>query len=213
LEPFVIGVTGGSASGKTMFLNALLSRFQEEDICLISQDNYYHPIDQQPLDENGVRNFDTPGSIDAKSFAADLEKIKAGESFQRQQYTFNTPGVVSKMLDFHPAPIIVVEGLFVMYFHEINHLLDLRLFIDAKTHIKLKRRIQRDKEERDSDLDDVLYRFEKHVMPTFDRYLYPLKEDADLIIPNNTNFDVALEVLAGFMHARLSKVKGGQEKS
>ena len=204
---FVVGITGGSASGKTMFLNALVRSFSKEDVCLVSQDNYYHPIDKQPKDQNGVVNFDTPASIDAHAFSKDLKKIKSGKSFQRLEYTFNNPNIEPKMLNFDPAPIVVVEGLFVIYFPEVRSLLDLRLFIDAKPHVKLKRRIIRDKEERGYDLDDVLYRFEKHVMPTYDKYLDPLKEEADIIIPNNRNFDVALEVLSGFIKSKLDKIK------
>ena len=206
MDSILIGITGGSASGKTMFLNSLLHRFSSQDICLISQDNYYLPRDQQPLDENGVKNFDTPQSIDYKAFASDLRKIKAGEGFERLEYTFNNPNVAPKVLNFEPAPVVVVEGLFVMYFSEVSSLLDIKVFIDAKAHVKLKRRIVRDKVERGYDLDDVLYRFEKHVMPNYDKYLKPLKEEADIIIPNNDNFDNALEVLAGFLETRLRKV-------
>lgn len=205
MNPFIIGITGGSASGKTLFLNSLLREFDKKDICLISQDNYYLPRDKQPLDENGVKNFDTPQSIDAHAFAADIRKIKAGEGFSRLEYTFNNPNVVAQMLEFDAAPIVVIEGLFVMHFKEINDLLDLRLFISAKDHVKLKRRIVRDKVERGYDLDDVLYRFEKHVMPTYERYLEPLKDEADLIIPNNKSFDSALAVLSGFLKLRLNK--------
>lgn len=206
MRPYIIGITGGSASGKTLFLNSLLHQFAKKEICLISQDNYYLPRDQQPIDENGVKNFDTPQSIDATAFAADVRKIKKGEAFSRLEYTFNNPNVKAKMLHFDAAPIVVIEGLFVMYFKEVNDLLDLRLFVSAKDHVKLKRRILRDKIERGYDLDDVLYRFEKHVMPTYERYLEPLKDEADLIIPNNKSFNSALNVLTGFLKAKLNKL-------
>ncbi|MEM7106780.1 MAG: uridine kinase [Bacteroidota bacterium] len=205
MNTLLMGITGGSASGKTMFLNSLLHRFDKDDLCIISQDNYYLPRDQQPLDENGVKNFDTPQAIDHKAFGSDLRKIKSGEPFKREEYTFNNPNVVPQMLEFLPAPIVVVEGLFVMHFEEINSLLDIKIFIDAKAHVKLKRRIIRDKMERGYDLDDVLYRFERHVMPNYDQYLKPLKEKADIIIPNNDNFSKALDVLSGFMKATLHK--------
>lgn len=205
MDTILIGITGGSASGKTMFLKSLLHRFDQDHICLISQDNYYLPREQQPLDENGVKNFDTPQSIDHKAFASDLRKIKAGKSFERLEYTFNNSSIAPKTLEFSPAPIVVVEGLFVMHFPEVNGLLDIKLFIDAKAHVKLKRRIVRDKVERGYDLDDVLYRFEHHVMPNYDKYLKPVKEEADIIIPNNHNFDKALDVLTGFLKSTLQK--------
>lgn len=204
VRPYLIGITGGSASGKTLFLNKLLKEFRKESITLISQDNYYFPREQQPVDENGVKNFDTPDSIDSDRFAADVEKLKRGELVTLTEYTFNNPKAIPRELEFKPAPIIVIEGLFVMYFPRIDELLDLRVFIDAKDHVKLKRRIIRDKIERGYDLDDVLYRYEKHVMPTFYKYLEPLRHDADLVIPNNTHFDNALQVLTGFIHHRLN---------
>ncbi len=202
-QAYLIGISGGSASGKTKFLNQLIDKFNPEDVCLISQDNYYIDRDDQPIDENGIQNFDLPESINASEFAEDIAKIKSGKGFSRLEYTFNNPAVTPKQLTFTPAPIVIIEGLFVMHFTEVNKLLDLKLFIDAKDHIRLKRRIIRDNTERGYDLEDVLYRFENHVMPTYDRYLEPLKHDADLIIPNNSHFENALEVLSGFLHARL----------
>ncbi len=205
IKPYLIGITGGSASGKTLFLNSLIEKFDKKDICLISQDNYYIDRDKQPIDDNGVQNFDLPKSIDSEGLAEDVRKIKSGQGFTRMEYTFNNPAVTPKLLKFDAAPIVIIEGLFVMHFKEVNEALDLRVFIEAKEHIRLKRRIIRDNNERGYDLEDVLYRFERHVMPTYDRYLAPLKNEADLIIPNNTHFQNALEVLTGFIQCRLNK--------
>lgn len=205
MNPFLIGITGGSASGKTLFLKELLNKFSDDQVCLISQDNYYVPREDQPVDENGFQNFDLPESIDSKAFASDILKIKAGHDFERMEYTFNNPNVVPKKLQFKAAPIVVIEGLFVMHFKEVRDLLDLKLFIDAKAHVKLKRRIIRDKVERGYELDDVLYRFEKHVMPTFDKYVEPLKGEADLVIPNNKSFTNALGVVNGFLQTKLKE--------
>lgn len=205
MTPFLIGITGGSGSGKTYFLNSLLNKFDPKDICLLSQDNYYLSREQQPIDENGIKNFDTPQSINGEELAIDVAKLKSGAGFERMEYTFNNKNVTPKLLKFEPAPIVVIEGLFVMHFAEVNKLLDLRLFIDAKDHIKLKRRIVRDKVERGYDLDDVLYRFENHVMPSYDKYLEPLRHEADLIIPNNHHFENALNVLVGFINSKLNQ--------
>jgi uridine kinase len=204
MNPYLIGITGGSASGKTLFLNRLLEKFEENEICLISQDNYYVERDSQPIDENGIRNFDLPASIDSKGFAADIKTIKLGKNFSRLEYTFNNPAVTPKILQFNAAPIVIIEGLFVMHFKAVSDLLDLRVFIDAKDHIRLKRRIIRDNTERGYDLEDVLYRFENHVMPTYDSYLEPLKAQADIVIPNNSHFNNALDVLCGFLKMRLN---------
>lgn len=203
-KPFTIGITGGSGSGKTFFLQGLSSCFKPEEICLISQDNYYKPRDQQPIDENGIKNFDLPVSIDREAFLEDLIKLKAGQNVIKKEYTFNNPAAEPKLLEFKTAPIIVVEGLFVQYFEEISHQLDLRIFIEAKDHVKLGRRIKRDQVERGYDLDDVLYRYQFHVMPVYERLIEPLMHYADLVIPNNSQFDRALNVLNGYLRSRLT---------
>lgn len=204
-KPYIVGVTGGSASGKTLFLNQLLKTFEPEDICLISQDNYYKPKNEQPKDELGVENFDTPHSFDFIQYSADIRNIQQGNKVFRQEYTFNNPSATPKMLEFCPAPVVVVEGIFVLYSPELADLLDLKIFIDAKDYIKLKRRIVRDKVERGHDLDDVLYRYEKHVMPTYEKYIEPFKHDADLIIPNNDNFEKALEMVKVFLKEKITQ--------
>lgn len=206
-QPYIIGITGGSASGKTKFLNELLNVFSSSQLCLISQDNYYRPRSEQPVDENGVKNFDTPQSIDFEAYAKDILALKNGKVVQREEYTFNNPDKKPEILEFHPAPIIVVEGIFVLYYPEVARLLDLKLFIDTKEHLKLKRRIIRDNEERGYDLEDVLYRYEKHVYPTYEKYIEPFKFDADIIIPNNTHFEKALEVVISHLKDKVIKAE------
>lgn len=185
-------------------MDKLLHAFDSSQVCLISQDNYYKARNLQPLDNKGIYNFDTPHSIDFEEYAGDIRKIQAGETVFRQEYTFNNPNKTPKMLEFKPAPVVVVEGIFVLYYPELANLLDLKVFIDAKEYIKLKRRIVRDKVERGYDLDDVLYRYEMHVMPTYEKYIEPFKHDADLIVPNNRGFEKALEVLKTFLKGKVS---------
>ncbi|TPG67216.1 uridine kinase [Hymenobacter nivis] len=200
--PYLVGITGGSASGKTTFLNRLLSAFPEDQVCLVSQDNYYHPRDKQVIDEQGVHNFDLPGSIDSAAYAADVLALSQGREVRRQEYLFNNPTVTPKQLVFRPAPIVVVEGIFVFHFAEIAKLLDLKVFIDAQEHVKLHRRIIRDRDERGYDVADVLYRYTHHVAPTYEKFIAPYKHDADMVIPNNHHFDKGLEVLVGFLRGK-----------
>jgi uridine kinase len=201
--PFLVGITGGSGSGKTKFLKELVGAFGENEICLICQDNYYKSRDQQPVDDNGIHNFDTPFSLDSDAFAQDISELKAGRTIQRLEYTYNNPLAEAKMLTFKPAPIIIVEGIFAFYYPDVANQLDLKIFIDAKEYIKLSRRIKRDKIERGYDLDDVLYRYEKHAAPTYEKYIEPFKHDSDIIVPNNGNFYKGLKVLITFLKAKL----------
>ena len=122
----------------------------------------------------------------------------------KREYTFNNPSADPKHLEFKAAPILVVEGLFVQYFAEIAKELDLKIFIEAKDHVKLGRRIKRDQVERGYDIDDVLYRYQYHVMPIYESLIEPLKHYADLVVPNNSNFDRALDVLKGYLETRLT---------
>ncbi len=202
-KPFIIGITGGSGSGKTRFLNGLLSKFTRDEVCLISQDNYYKPRDQQPVDIKGVKNFDLPESIDFEAYKNDIEKLKNGQPVTLKEYTFNNPNANPNTIVLKPAPVIVVEGIFVLYYQPISKILDMKLYIDAKDYIKLIRRIVRDDKERGYDLDDVLYRYEHHVMPTYEKHIKPFKSQADIIIPNHKSYDSALDVIVSFVRSKL----------
>ncbi|MFZ1805652.1 MAG: uridine kinase [Cyclobacteriaceae bacterium] len=203
MQTFTIGITGGSGSGKTRFIKDLAEHFTSNEICLVSMDHYYKPLDQQPLDNKGIENFDLPKSIDRYALRDDILKLKKGQAVVKEEYTFNNPQTNPNQLTFKPAPILLIEGLFVQYFEEIEKELDLKIFIEAKDHIKLGRRIKRDKEERGYDLDDVLYRYEHHTMPVYYELIEPLKHSADLVIPNNSDFKAAIEVLAGFIRLKI----------
>jgi uridine kinase len=204
IKPYTVGITGGSGSGKTFFLKSLAERFTDKEICIISQDNYYHPREQQKKDERGVINFDLPEAIDHELFLRDILQLKKGEVLSKTEYTFNNPNASPKTLTFKPAPVLVIEGLFVQYFPAIDKELDLKIFIEAKDYVKLSRRIRRDNEERGYDLDDVLYRYHHHVMPVYESLIEPLKHQADLVIPNNSHFLRALEILMLAIRAKLS---------
>ena len=201
---YTIGITGGSGSGKTFFIKSLADRFNENELCLISQDHYYHPRENQKEDEQGVKNFDLPESIDLKQFHHDIKVLKRGEVLKKQEYTFNNPSANPKILEFRPAPIIIIEGLFVQYFPEIEKELDLKIFIEAKDYLKLSRRIRRDNEERGYDLDDVLYRYHNHVMPIYESLIGPLKHRADIVIQNNSHFERALDLITLAIKAKLA---------
>ncbi|MEM1138169.1 MAG: uridine kinase [Bacteroidota bacterium] len=204
MTSYLIGIIGGSGSGKTFFLEKLKEEVGDEFITVISQDNYYKSMTEQHKDENGVENFDLPESIDHQYFARDIAKLRRGEEIQIQEYTFNNPDVEPKTLTFKPNPIVIVEGIFVLHYPEVVEQIDLKLFIDARDHIKIKRRILRDKVERGYDLHDVLYRYENHVMPAYEKYIHIHKREADLIINNETAFDRALEVIVNFLKSKIT---------
>lgn len=210
MRPFLIGICGGSGSGKTSFIRRLRQSFSEEQVCVVSQDDYYLPRDVQHRDHNGEANFDLPQSFDKKKFRTDLEKLLVGEVVTIEEYAFNNPDATPKLLVFKPAPIIIIEGLFVFHYKKIASVLDLKVFLNAKENLKVIRRIMRDQVERGYPLDDVLYKYEHHVLPSYEQFILPYKEDADLVVNNNKDFERGLAVLEGFIRDQLFRVEGGE---
>ncbi len=202
-KPFIVGITGGSASGKTYFVKHLVERFNNGSVCLLSQDNYYKPKEEQQIDRNGVTNFDLPSCIDHGRMAKDLDRLTQNETIELTEYTFNNPNKVPDKILINPAPIIIVEGIFVFYFDVLSEFFDLKVFVDANEHVKLKRRIVRDNMERGYDLDDVLYRYTEHVAPTYAKYIEPFKHESDIVVQNNKDFSTALDVVSTYLKTKL----------
>jgi uridine kinase len=200
---YVVGIAGGSASGKTSFLKKLEENLPKDSVSIISQDNYYKPQEQQQRDENGEVNYDLPTSIDKDAFFKDIKTLLSGKEISFHEYTFNNPERDPKLHTIRPAPILIVEGLFVFHYPEVRHLLDLRVYLDVREDIKLKRRIIRDRDERGYPEAVVRYQWEHHVLPSFKKFLKPYRDDSHIIITNNITFDKGLGVLTDHMHYKL----------
>jgi uridine kinase len=191
----VIGIAGGSGSGKTTLLRALLGHFRPDQICLVSQDNYYHPKEAQAADENGVINFDLPTSIDRTHFTRDLKDLLSGRPIEKLEYNFNNPAWAPASITVYPAPVIIMEGLFVFHFEEIRTLLDFKVYLEAHHETRLERRIRRDGEERGYGEAEVRYQWDNHVRPAEIQYMEPYRAECDLIIDNTHSFDEGLQRL------------------
>jgi len=186
-KPFVIGIAGGSGSGKTFFLNCFLHHFKNDEVTLVSQDDYYIPAGKMTQEENKHYNFDLPSTIDHTQFCADIHKLMTGEVVYKKEYNFNNPLAVVKILEIKPAPIIIVEGLFILHFKEIKRLLDHKIFIEAEEAVALERRVKRDGMERGYPEEDVLYKWHNHVVPSYKQFLLPYRDECDQVILNNNN--------------------------
>jgi uridine kinase len=186
-KPFVIGIAGGSGSGKTFFLHCFLNHFRSEEVCLVSQDDYYIPVGEMTEEENKLFNFDLPNTIDDALFLKDINALLNGETVYKKEYTFNNAKATPKLLEIKSAPIIIVEGLFILHFKEISDRLDLKIFIDTEEEIALQRRLKRDLAERGYPEESILYKWFNHVVPAFKEYLLPYKSSCNKVIVNNTH--------------------------
>lgn len=186
-KPYVIGIAGGSGSGKTFFLNCFLEHFAADEVCLISQDDYYIPVAEgMTAEENKLYNFDLPKTIDSEAFMADAQKLLNHQTVYKKEYTFNNAAAVPKMLEIKSAPVIIIEGLFILHFAPLAEMLDMKIFIDSEEEIALHRRLKRDLIERGYSAEDVHYKWTNHVMPAYNEYLLPYKPVCDKIVMNNT---------------------------
>ena len=200
---FIIGISGGSGSGKTSFIQDIKSHFTSEEICFLSQDDYYRPREEQKEDVNGIKNFDLPESIDMDEYFIDLVKLTNGIAVERMEYTYNNNLKEPKVIHFKPAPIVIVEGLFVFNEPKLFDMMDLRIIIHATDTQKIIRRIKRDRVERNYPLEDVLYRYEHHVLPSFEAYIHPYLNKVDLIINNNKSYEKGRDMLIAYLKEKI----------
>lgn len=198
-KPYIIGVCGGTASGKTYLIERLQQQLNAEIATFISMDNFYRPREEQPIDENNIVNYDTPNSIDWKSFHAALTELRSGKSVRIKKYGFNNPLAKEEWITWNPAPVWIIEGLFCLHDADLRNAFDMTLFIDPEEHVKVFRRIERDHAERGYDLKDVAYRYLHHVMPAYRQYVQPYRAKAHIIIPNNEDLSPVVEMWALFI--------------
>ena len=189
---YLVGVAGGSGSGKTTLVRALRDSLPEGSVCLVSQDDYYLPKEQQFVDPNGRINFDLPTSVDLDTLAKDLRLLLAGDPIYRKEYTFNQEGREARMIEVFPAQLILVEGLFLLHHEVVRNLFHLRVFVEASEDAQLERRLRRDALERGYGRDDVMYQWEHHVLPAYRNYLLPYRDLCDLHVMNEADVDDAV---------------------
>src|SRR5688572_16553033 len=204
-KPYLVGIVGGSGSGKTSFLNDLLARLPAAKCAVLSQDNYYRPIHEQERDANGQPNFDLPSSIHLEHFHDDLQKLTRGQSISKIEYTFNHRERQGRLITVEPAEVLILEGLFLFHFAQIRDLLDLRVFIEADLAVCKTRRLKRDANERGYEMLHVEYQWEQHVLPAYEKYILPGREHAHLVVANHEDYANGLERVAEHVLASLPR--------
>jgi uridine kinase len=203
--PYLVGIVGSSASGKTSFLRDLLGQLPAKTCAVVSQDNYYRPIDEQQRDVNGFPNFDLPTAIHRDRFFDDMCRLVRGEAITKTEYTFNHRERQGALITIEPAEMLIMEGLFVFHYEEIRALLDLRVFIDAREELCKERRLERDVHERGYPPEHTAYQWEHHVIPAYRQFILPYREEAHFVVANHVDYAEGLEVVAHHVRAKLAE--------
>ncbi len=203
--PCVVGIAGGSGSGKTSLIRAIQRRFSEGAVSVVSQDNYYRLREEQALDANGRVNYDVPGAVDLDALAEDLLHLHAGRGIRRREYTFNQEGRVGGWVETLPGGIVLVEGLFILHHVAVRDLLDVKVFVHAGEDQQLQRRLLRDARERGYGEEEVLYQWHHHVLPAYRAYLLPHRMMCDVVLNNDGAFEPAVGALEAHLRALLAE--------
>ncbi len=193
----LIGVAGGTGSGKTTITKALKDVFGEKEICVVEQDSYYRSFTNMTKEEKDNLNFDHPNSIDTDLFLEDLQKLKQGKAIQKPIYDFKTHSRLEQTEKVVPAKIVIVDGILLFTDKRVRELFDIKVFVDTDSDIRVLRRIKRDMEERARTLDSVINQYLETVRPMHLEFVEPSKKYADIIIPEGGQNQKAIQILVG----------------
>ncbi len=192
----ILGVAGGTGSGKTTVARAILHGVGRERLAFIAQDSYYRQIEWRSPEHLAAHNFDHPASIDTELLIAHLKRLKQGRAVDAPVYDFVNHRRSSKTERIEPRPVVLAEGILLLAEPEIRELLDFKIYVDTDADVRLKRRILRDINERGRDLNDVLRQYMETVRPMHLEFVEPSKRWADVIVPEGGENRVALEMVA-----------------
>jgi uridine kinase len=199
----IIGIGGGTGSGKTTVVNQILSEFPEGEVQVISQDSYYKETSHLTFEERCKINFDHPKSIDFELLQSHLKALKKGEHINQPVYSFKTHNRTGETTITKPKKVVIVEGILILSDTELRSLFDIKIFVHADSDERLMRRLKRDIAERGRDLDEVLERYQTTLKPMHQQFIEPMKEFADIIIPNNHYNTVAVNVVKSIINEQL----------
>jgi uridine kinase len=199
----IIGIAGGTGSGKTTVVNQILKHLPTDEVCVISQDSYYKATDNLSYDERTKINFDHPRAIDFDLIIEHLIDLKAGKTINQPVYSFVTHNRTKDVIITHPKKVIIVEGILIFNSKALRDLFDIKIFVHADTDERLIRRVRRDISERGRDIDEVLTRYQTTLKPMHQQFIEPTKNYADMIIPNDRFNTVAIDIVRSVINERL----------
>ena len=190
----VIGIAGGSGSGKTTLMKSLLARFQN-DVTVLSHDNYYRPYEELSIEERKKVNYDHPDAFDTEMMIEHLRQLKAGKAIECPIYDYTTYSRTKETTRLEPSKVILVEGILIFENKVLCSLMDIKIFVDTDADVRLIRRIRRDVAKRGRSLESVLSQYLATVKPMHEQFVEPSKKNADLVVLEGGKNLVALEMI------------------
>jgi uridine kinase len=194
-KPILIGIAGGTGSGKTSVANAILAEFPSSEVALIQQDSYYHNLKHLHFDERATVNFDHPDAVDFNKMGEDLQLLMADETIKIPIYDFNTHTRTDETLTIGNHHIIVLEGILALFDEKIRNMMDIKLYVDTPDDIRIIRRIKRDINKRGRTFESVIEQYYNTVRPMHQQFVEPSKKFANIIIPEGGHNKVAIDII------------------
>lgn len=203
MNTIIIGIAGGTGSGKTTLMRRLREHFGESEVSVISHDSYYKAHDDMPLEQRRKLNYDHPDSFETPLLVAHLHALLAGQTVQVPVYDYTIHTRSKATVTVSPAPVIIVEGLLIFTSPELCDLMDLKVFVDTDADVRILRRIVRDVRDRGRTLESVVNQYLTTVKPMHEQFVEPSKRKADLIVPEGGRNRVALDMLIKWVTTHL----------
>ena len=200
----VIGIAGGTGSGKTTLMKNLIKAF-ENDVTILSHDNYYKRHDELTYEERCKLNYDEPAALETDLMAVHLDKLRHGEAIDCPVYDFTQHNRSNETIRIEPRKVIIVEGILIFENQPLRDLMDIRIFVDTDADVRLCRRIKRDVNKRGRSLESVLLQYQETVKPMHEMYVEPSKKYANIIVPEGGKNLVALDMIMGRIQRHLEE--------
>jgi uridine kinase len=204
--PLVLGIAGGTASGKTTVARKIHEAFASR-VAFIDQDSYYRPLDHLSLDQRREVNFDHPDAFDSDLLVEHVKSLKQGRAIEKPVYDFVTSTRQQRTASVSSADLILIEGILVLHMEQLRREMDVRIFVETEDDVRIIRRLTRDIKERGRDFDHVIHQYFQHVRPMHMAFVEPSKRWADIVVPHGGNNEIAIDMLVGAIRARLIKAK------
>ncbi len=206
MASLVLGIAGGTASGKTTVARKLHEAFSSR-VAFIDQDSYYKQLDHLTLEQRREVNFDHPDAFDQELLASHVRRLRSGEAIEKPVYDFVTSTRKAHTVTVKPAELILIEGILVLHMNALREQMNVRIFVETEDDVRIIRRLTRDIKERGRDFDHVIHQYFAHVRPMHMAFVEPSKRYADIIVPHGGNNEIAIEMLVGAINERLVKTR------